>query len=142
MTLVELVVATAILGILASLALPLGRVVIQREKERELRRDLREMRNAIDLYYETGQRGGFRVKVDTEGYPPTLKTLVRGVRVHDHRFRFLRRIPVDPMTGSKDWGLRSVQDPPDSDSWGGQDVFDVYTKSTATALDGTQYDTW
>lgn len=142
MTLVELMVAMTILLLLTSLALPLARVTIQREKERVLRRDLREMRDAIDRYKDAADRGGFPIQTGTEGYPPDLDTLVKGVEIHGKKYRFLRRIPKDPMTNSSDWGMRSVQDDPDSTSWGGQDVFDVFTTSEGTALDGSKYNTW
>lgn len=145
MTLLELVIACGILIILAGMAVPMARVQIKREKEIELRRDLIEMRNAIDRYKDCADRNLIRVKADTEGYPPDLQTMVDGVPLAgapDRRIRFLRKIPVDPMTGTTDWGLRSVQDDADSDTWGGQDVFDVYTKSTGTALDGTKYSDW
>jgi general secretion pathway protein G len=144
-TLIELVVTTAILLILASAALPIARVTIQRRKETELRRDLLEMRNAIDRYKDMADRNQIRVQADTYGYPPSLETLVEGVPISGKpgvRIRFLRKIPVDPMTGQKDWGLRCVQDPPDAMSWCGDDVFDVYTPSTGTALDGTKYSDW
>jgi general secretion pathway protein G len=141
-TIIELIVATALLMILTSLAIPLARVTIKREKERDLRRALWEMRDAIDRYKDAADRGAFQTKVDSQGYPPDLDTLVKGVDVQGKKVRFLRRIPVDPMTGGTDWGLRSMQDDPDSDSWGGQSVFDVYTKSEGTGLDGTSYKTW
>jgi general secretion pathway protein G len=142
MTLVELMVAITILLLLTTMALPLARVTIQRQKEHVLRRDLREMRDAIDHYKDAADRGGFPIKTGTEGYPPDLETLVKGVEVHGKKYRFLRRIPKDPMTNSYDWGMRSVQDDPDTTSWGGQDVFDVFTTSEGTALDGTKYNTW
>jgi general secretion pathway protein G len=141
-TLIELIVATTILMILTTLAIPLARVTIKREKERELRHDLWEMRDAIDRYKDAADRNAFQTKVGSEGYPPDLDTLVKGVDVQGKKLKFLRRIPVDPMTGNKDWGLRSMQDDPDSDSWGGQNIFDVFTKSQGTALDGTQYKDW
>jgi general secretion pathway protein G len=141
-TLVELIVATTILMLLTTLAIPLARVTIKREKERELRRDLWEMRDAIDRYKDAADRQAFQTKVGSEGYPPDLDTLVKGVDVQGKKLKFLRRIPVDPMTGTADWGLRSMQDDPTSDSWGGQDVFDVFTKSQGTGLDGTQYKDW
>lgn len=141
-TLIELIVATAILVILSSMALPLARISIKREKEKELRYDLWQMRDAIDRYKDTADRGGFQVKVGTEGYPPDLETLVKGVDVGGKKVRFLRKVPVDPMTGNTDWGLRSMQDDPDSDSWGGQNVFDVYSKSLGTALNGSKYKEW
>jgi general secretion pathway protein G len=143
MTLIELIIACAILVILASAAMPVARYTIMRRKEAELRSDLREMRNAIDRYKDLADRNLIRTEVGSEGYPPDLDTLVKGVPIGtDQRIRFLRRIPVDPMTGQADWGLRCVQDDPDATSWCGHDVFDVYSKSTATALDGTQYSGW
>jgi general secretion pathway protein G len=141
-TLIELIVATAILVILTGLALPMARVVIKREKERELRSALWELRDAIDRYKDAADRNAFQIKVGTEGYPPDLDTLVKGVDVGGKKVRFLRRIPQDPVTGSTEWGLRSMQDDPDSDSWGGQNVFDVFTKAQSTGLDGTEYKTW
>ena len=141
-TLIELIVATAILVILSGMALPLARISIKREKEKELRYDLWQMRDAIDRYKDTADRGGFQVKVGTEGYPPDLQTLVDGVDVNGKKVRFLRKVPVDPMTDNTDWGLRSMQDDPDSDSWGGQNVFDVFSKSEGTALNGTRYKEW
>jgi len=141
-TLMELIVATAILVILTSLAIPMARIGIKRERERELRHDLWEMRDAIDRYKDAADRGAFQIKVGSEGYPPDLETLVNGVDVGGKKIRFLRRIPVDPMTGNKEWGTRSMQDDPDSDSSGGDNVFDVYTKSPGTALDGTEYKSW
>ena len=141
-TLIELIVATAILVILTSLAIPLARVTIKREKERELRRDLWEMRDAIDRYKDAADRGGFQTKVGSENYPPDLETLVKGVDVQGRKLKFLRKIPVDPMTNSTEWGLHSMQDEPDADSWGEQNVFDVYTKSQGIALDGSKYRDW
>ncbi|HVO60003.1 MAG TPA: type II secretion system protein [Terriglobales bacterium] len=141
-TLIELIVATAILVILTGMALPLARLTIKREKEHELRYDLWQMRDAIDRYKEAGDRNAFQTKVDSQNYPPDLDTLVNGVTAGGKKMRFLRKVPVDPMTGNTDWGLRSVQDDPTSDSWGGQNVFDVYTKSEGTALDGTKYKDW
>ncbi len=142
LTLVELIVAIAILAILAGAAVPLARTTVRRERERELRRDLWEMRDAIDRYKDAADRGAFQIKVGTEGYPPDLETLVKGIDSNGKKLRFLRRIPVDPMTGNTDWGMRSMQDDPDSDSWGGQNVFDVFTKAQGTALDGTKYSEW
>jgi len=141
-TLIELIVATTILIILTALAVPLARVTIKREKERELRHALWELRDAIDRYKDAADRGAFRTKVGSEGYPPDLDTLVKGEDVQGKKLRFLRRIPKDPMTDSTEWGLRSMQDDPNSDSWGEQNVFDVYTKSQGTALDGTNYKDW
>jgi general secretion pathway protein G len=143
-----LVVATMIL-ILASAVMPLAKVTAQRTKEAELRRDLREMRTAIDKYKDAadlGQIGSLDIKVGSEGYPPDLQTLVDGVTAANdptgRKLKFLRRIPIDPVTKSQEWGLRSYQDKPDSTSWGGQNVFDVYSKSDGTALDGTKYKDW
>jgi general secretion pathway protein G len=141
-TLIELVVTTMILAILALMAVPLARVTIQREKERELHQALWEMRDAIDRYKDAADRQAFQIKVDSQGYPPDLETLVKGVDVQGKKVRFLRAIPMDPMTKTKEWGLRSMQDDPESDSWGGQSVFDVYTKSEGIALDGTKYKDW
>lgn len=141
-TLVELIVATAILVILTGMIIPLARLSIKREKEHELRYDLWMMRDSIDRYKDAADRGAFQIKVGTEGYPPDLDTLVNGVDVGGKKVRFLRKIPVDPMTGKTEWGMRSMQDDPTSDSWGGQNVFDVFTKSEGTALDGTKYKEW
>lgn len=141
-TLIELIVATAILVILTGLAVPMARVSIKRERERELRHDLWELRDAIDRYKDAADRGGFQIKVGSEGYPPDLETLVNGVDVGGKKLRFLRKIPTDPMTGNAEWGLRAMQDDPTSDSWGGQNVFDVFTKSQGTGLDGTPYKEW
>jgi general secretion pathway protein G len=141
-TLLELIIATSIVVILSTMAVPLARVTIQRERERMLRADLWEMRDAIDRYKDAADRGGFQTKVDSQNYPPDLETLVKGVDVQGKKIRFLRKIPIDPMTGTTEWGLRSMQDDPDSDSWGGQSVFDVFTKSQGTALDGTKYKDW
>jgi general secretion pathway protein G len=145
MTLIELVLACAILLILATAAIPLARVTVKRHKEDLLRYDLRQMKDAIDRYKDAADKGQIQVQAGTEGYPPDLQTLVHGVAltgVTGKNIRFLRRIPIDPMTGTQDWGLRSVQDDMDSTSWGGQDVFDVYTKSSGTALNGTKYSDW
>jgi general secretion pathway protein G len=144
MTLLELIIACAILMVLSSAALPIAKFGIVRQRETELHRDLREMRDAIDRYKDAADRHQIRVEIGSEGYPPDLDTLVKGVQVgtSDKKIRFLRKIPVDPMTGHADWGLRAVQDDPDSTSWGGQNVFDVYSKSTGTALDGTKYSDW
>ncbi len=142
LTLVELIVAMTIMGILAVAVLPMARLTVRREKERELRRDLWEMRDAIDRYKDAADRGMFQTKLGTEGYPPDLQTLVDGVDVGGKKVRFLRRIPIDPMTGKDEWGMRSMTDDPDSDSWGGNDVFDVFTKSEGTAIDGTKYKDW
>jgi len=144
LTLVELIFTVTIVSILSMAALPLARVSIKRQKEVELRRALREVRDAIDRFKDAADRGFVEVKFGTDGYPPDLETLVKGVtqlNAMDKKLRFLRRIPRDPMTGSE-WGLHSSQDSPDSNSFGGQNVFDIYTKSTASALDGTKYSEW
>jgi general secretion pathway protein G len=142
LTLLEMVVGATILSILALMTLPLARVTIKRDKEKQLRQALWEMRDAIDKYKDAADRGAFQIKADSNGYPPTLDDLVKGVDIGGKKVRFLRRIPVDPMTGSTEWGMRSMQDDPDSDSWGGQNVFDVYTKSQGEGLDGTKYKDW
>jgi general secretion pathway protein G len=141
-TLVELIVATTLLLVLTSMALPLARVVIKRERERDLRRALWQMRDGIDRYKDAADKGAFQIKAGSEGYPPDLKTLVDGIDVGGKKLKFLRRIPIDPMTGNTDWGMRSIQDDPDSNSWGGDNVFDVFTKSQGTALDDTLYKDW
>jgi len=147
MTLLELIIACGILLILSSAALPIARFTVMRQREKELRLDLREMRNAIDRYKDLADRNMIRTEVGSEGYPPDLETLVKGVALGGtgsvgKNIRFLRRVPVDPMTGRAEWGLRSVQDDPDSMSWGGKNIFDVYSKSTGTAMDGTKYSDW
>jgi general secretion pathway protein G len=142
MTLVELIVAIAIMAILATGVLPISRTVVKRQREKELRAALWQMRDAIDRYKDAADRGAFQIKLGSEGYPPDMDTLVKGVDVAGKKVRFLRHIPVDPMTHSTEWGMRSMQDDPTSESWGGQAVFDVYTKSTGTALDGTKYSDW
>ena len=144
-TLIELIVTVFIISILVGLAIPLARNSIKREKEFELRAALREMRLAIDNYKNASDRGLIMQKVDTDGYPETLQVLVDGVQMTgtvDKKLKLLRRIPKDPMTNSSEWGLRSYQDDPKMNSWGGQDVFDVYTKSEGTAFDGTKYKDW
>jgi len=148
-TFIEILVVSAILLVLASAAMPLARVTVQRQREIELHRVLREMRTAIDKYkdaVDTGLIAAIEVKVGSEGYPPDLETLVEGVPVANDasgkKLKFLRRVPMDPMTHSTEWGLRSYQDAPDAKSWGGQNVFDVYTKSESKALDGTIYRDW
>jgi general secretion pathway protein G len=193
MTLLELIIACAILLVLASAAMPVARYTVKRQKEAELRRELREMRDAIDRYKDAADRNLIRVEAGTEGYPPDLETLVKGVDLVSQQgipgatspgqpivpstgfggafgnsfgssfgqtqsqgsnngssqgqdlirhVRFLRRVPVDPMTGKAEWGMRSVQDDPDATSWGGKDVFDVFSISTSEALDGTKYSDW
>ena len=141
-TLVELIIAITIMSILAGAAIPVVRVRVRRDRERELRRDLWEMRDAIDRYKDAADRGAFQIKVGTDGYPPDLETLVNGVDVQGKKVRFLRRIPIDPLTGKTEWGMRSNQDEPDSTSWGGQNIFDVYSQSQGTAIDGTKYVDW
>lgn len=145
MTLLELIIASTILLVLASAALPVVRVTIQRSKEEQLHKTLRQMRDAIDRYKDYADRNLMRVEVGSEGYPPDLETLVKVTQIgagSDRKARFLRRIPVDPMTGRAEWNLQSVQDDPDSTSWGGSNVFDVHSKSQGTALDGTRYADW
>ena len=146
---VELLVVSAILLVLASAVMPLTRVTMQRQREAELRRGLREMRSAIDRYKDAvdlGTIGGVAVEADNQGYPASLEVLVEGVELANdatgRKMRFLRRIPFDPMTQSREWGLRSYEDEPDSRRWSGDNVYDVYTTSRATALDGTRYDEW
>lgn len=142
-TLLEMIIVITVLLILMGAAVPVVRISVRRQKEVELRRDLWEMRNAIDRYKDAADRNAFQQKLGSEGYPPDMDTLVNGVEAQGgKKLRFLRRVPVDPMTGNKDWGLRSMQDDPQSDSWGGQNVFDVYTKSDGTALDGSKYKDW
>lgn len=149
-TFVEILVVTTILLILASAVMPLAQVTAQRYREAELRRALREMRIAIDRYKDAADQGVIaktELEADAEGYPPDLETLVEGVTMANdasgRKLRFgLRRIPIDPMTGSTEWGMRAYQDDPDAVSWGGENVFDVYTTSEATALDGTKYRDW
>jgi general secretion pathway protein G len=142
LTFVELIVTCAILSILAMCALPVARFEMKRQNERQLRYDLWMMRDAIDKYKDAADRNAFQVKIDSQGYPPDLDTLVKGVEVQTKKVRFLRQIPIDPMTGKAEWGLRSMKDDPDSDSYSGDSVFDVYSKSQGTALDGTKYSTW
>jgi general secretion pathway protein G len=148
-TFVELLVVVTILMILASAVLPLAQVTSQRQREAELRRNLREIRTAIDKFkdaVDTGQIPTTELRPENEGYPPDLETLVEGVtRANDAtgtKLKFLRRVPIDPMTSGTEWGLRSFQDKPDSTSWGGQNVFDVFTKNDGTGLDGTKYRDW
>jgi general secretion pathway protein G len=148
-TFIEVIVVTAILLILASAVMPLAQVTSQRQREAELHRHLRDMRTAIDKFkdaVDTGQIAASDLEPGNEGYPPDLETLVEGVSAANdatgRKLKFLRRVPIDPMTNSAEWGMRSYQDKPDSTSWGGKNVFDVYTKSTASALDGTKYRDW
>ncbi|HCS47288.1 MAG TPA: general secretion pathway protein GspG [Candidatus Aminicenantes bacterium] len=161
-TLVEMLVTLTILAILASAIMPIAKTAVKREKEIELRRNLRLLREALDAYKKLADEKTIEVEEDSEGYPPDLETLVKGVEVKAEQaqsqtpfgqptaksssekkiVKFLRRIPRDPMTGSIDWGLRSYQDEPDTDDWGGENVYDIYTKSPGTALDGTKYRDW
>ncbi len=149
-TLVEMMVAAGIVAILAMAAIPLAKVAVKRGREIELRRSLRIIREAIDEYKKLADEDKFEVEEDSEGYPPELETLVEGVEVTESEdnqeitriVKFLRRIPKDPMTNSYEWGLRSYQDDFDSDSWGGENVYDVYTRSLGTALDGSKYREW
>ena len=177
MTLLELIIACGILLVLSSAAVPLARVTVKRQREAELRRDLREVRDAIDRYKNAADKNLIRIEVGSEGYPPDLETLTTGVTISvggtsqvgisaatlanlsgtaqgagissssssgdaPAKVRFLRKVPVDPMTGKAEWGLRAVQDDPDSHSWGGHNVFDVYSLSTDTGMDGTNYADW
>lgn len=148
-TFVELIIVTTIILILASAVQPLAKVAIQRQKEVELRRALRDMRDAIDKYKDAADAQmipATELRVGSEGYPPNLETLVEGVTVANdatgRKLKFLRRVPVDPMMGSTEWGMRSYQDKPDATRWGGQNVYDVFTLSQGTALDGTKYRDW
>lgn len=148
-TFVELLVVSTIVLILASAIMPLAKVTATRQREAELRRALREIRTAIDKYKDaadTGQIGSLSIQVGSEGYPADLETLVEGVTAANdatgRKLKFLRRIPIDPMVGSTEWGMRSYQDDEATPRWGGQNVFDVFTTSTATALDGTKYRSW
>jgi general secretion pathway protein G len=166
-TLIEMIVTFTILAILAAVAIPLAKTAVKREKEIELRRSLRIIREAIDAYKKLADENRIEFEDNSEGYPPDLETLVNGVEVRGGAqprrasqggssrdrsqreqsenikiIKFLRRIPKDPMTNSFDWGLRSYQDDPDSESWGGENVYDVYTKSFGIALDGTKYKEW
>ncbi|MCX6563223.1 MAG: type II secretion system protein [Candidatus Aminicenantes bacterium] len=150
-SLTELLVAAAILLVLAGAILPLTKIAVQREKEIELHRNLRIIREAIDAYKKMADEKKIEVDDSTEGYPPDLETLVKGVKLksdaknkkgEEKLMKFLRRIPTDPMTRSTEWGLLSTQDAPDASSWGEQNVFDVYTKSRRKALDGTNYRDW
>jgi general secretion pathway protein G len=147
MTLIELIVAFTILMVLTSMAVPVARTQVRRIKERHLREAEAEIRKAIDKYKDLADSGKLGIQnQDTYGYPPTLDALVDGVKgsgqAADTKLKFLRRIPIDPMTGKREWGLRSMQDDPKSTGWGGQNVFDVYTKSDDKAADGTAYADW
>jgi general secretion pathway protein G len=145
MTLLELIIACAILLVLSSAALPVARYSIWRQKETDLRQDLEDMRDAIDRYKDAADLQQIKVQPGTQNYPPDLETLVKGVPLGqngDKLIRFLRKIPVDPITGQPDWGLRAVGDDPDSTTWGGKNVFDVYSKSQGTAMNGTKFSDW
>ena len=150
-TIVEMLVTLTILAILAAAIMPLTNVAVKREKEIQLRRNLRVIREAIDAYKKLADEKKIEFEEDTEGYPPDLETLVKGVETsaaseEDESggkiIKFLRRIPIDPMTNSYEWGLRSFQDDPDSDFWGGENVYDIFTQSEGKALDGTKYKDW
>lgn len=146
LTLIELIVAAAIMMLLTAMAVPMARSRVRREQERDLRLALREMRQAIDKYKDLADRNELGTqKVGTEGYPETLEILVEGVKMAkqvDKKIKLLRRLPMDPMTKTREWGKRSMQDDPKSNAWGGQNVFDVYTKSMNKAADGTPYSEW
>jgi general secretion pathway protein G len=145
MTLLELIIACSILLILSAAALPVAKYSIVYKREELLHYELRQMRDAIDRYKDLADANKIRVEVGSEGYPPDLETLVKGVKLgagDDKKIRFLRRVPVDPMTGHADWGIRCISDDADSSSWCGKNVFDVYSKSTGTATDGTKYSDW
>jgi len=145
MTLLELVITCSILLILAAVAMPLARVQVIHAREVKLREDLHDMRGAIDRYKDDADKGKIMVQAGTEGYPPDLDTLVNGVQLataQDQKVHYLSKIPKDPFTGDTNWGMRSVQDDPDSTAWGGTDVFDVYSQATGMALDGTKYSDW
>jgi len=148
-TLIEMLVTLTILAILAGAIMPLAKIAVKREKEIELRRSLRLIREAIDTYKRLADEKKIEVEEETEGYPPDLEILIKGVELEENGeksttkiIKFLRRIPKDSMTNSLDWGLRSYQDDSDSTTWGGENVYDIYTKSQATALDGTKYKDW
>jgi general secretion pathway protein G len=147
-TFVELLVVTLILSILASAALPIVRVSIKRQRELELKRDLKDMRTAIDKFHDYADIGRIATTElnGTSHYPTSLDQLVQGVTfagdASGNKYKFLRRIPIDPITGTTDWGFRSFEDAPDSKAWGGQDVYDVYTKAEGKGLDGTKYRDW
>jgi general secretion pathway protein G len=142
LTLVELVVTAGVLAILATVAVPIARYAIKREQERELKYDLAQLRAAIDEYKRAADAGALQVKIETYGYPPDLDTLVTGVEIQNKKVKFLKRIPVDPLTHKAEWGMRSMQDDADTSSWGGQNVFDVYSKSDGTGLNGIHYREW
>ena len=144
-TLIELILTVTVIAILVGLAVPLARNSVKRQKEADLRIALREMRGAIDKYKMYSDAGQIQVTLGTEGYPAKLEDLVEGVQQVgqvDKKLKFLRKIPVDPMTNTAEWGMRAYQDETTSTSWGGQNVFDVYTKSEGIGLDGTKYSEW
>src|SRR6476660_4410187 len=144
-TLIELIVTVTVIAVLVGMAIPLARNTIKRQREEDLRIALREMRVAIDKFKQASDLGQIQKTLDADGYPAKLQDLVDGVPMMnavDKKLKFLRRIPIDPMTNSAEWGMRSYQDDPKSSSWGGQNVFDVYTKSEGIALDGTKYHDW
>jgi len=148
-TFIELLVATAVIMVLASAALPIARISIRRQRETELHTDLRVMRAAIDQfksYADAGRIASTEIQFGSENYPTSLQQLVDGVSLANdasgRKMKFLRRIPIDPLTNSTDWGLRSYQDLPNSTTWGGQDVYDVYSKADGKGLDGTKYKDW
>jgi general secretion pathway protein G len=144
-TMVELAVVAAMIAILAAMAVPVARYSLRRQKELELRHQLRTMREAIDKYKQLSDAGLIPLEIGGEGYPPELETLAKGVDLVGQvkkKQRFIRRIPIDPMTGKAEWGLRSYQDEPDTFSWGGQNVYDVFSLSEAKSLDGTYYKDW
>ncbi|MEK6681994.1 MAG: prepilin-type N-terminal cleavage/methylation domain-containing protein [Nitrospirota bacterium] len=145
LTLLEIIITIVIIGILASIAMPLSRMAVKRAKEVELRRNLRVIRDALDEYKRYATEKKISVEVDSSGYPKNLEILVEGVELvgqQGKKKKFLRRIPEDPITNSKEWGLRCYEDEPDAISWCGKDVFDVFSKSEDTALDGTKYKGW
>ena len=145
LTLLELIITCAILLVLSTAALPLAKYTVIRQKEAQLRHDLLMVREAIDRYKDASDHNQIKVEIGSEGYPPDLETLTKEIQLGsggDKKIRFLRAIPVDPMTGRPDWGLRAVGDDPDSQAWGGKNVFDLYSKSTGTAMDGTKYADW
>jgi general secretion pathway protein G len=146
MTLVELIVAFTILMLLSTMAVPLARYQVQRNKERDLQRALDDIRKGIDKFKDDMDAGKIGPpKIDSDNYPETLEQLVEGVKATgavDKKIKYLRRIPKDPMTNSKDWGMRSTRDDPKALAWGGQNVFDIYTKSSDKAKDGTPYSEW
>ncbi|MCD6517512.1 MAG: type II secretion system protein [Candidatus Aminicenantes bacterium] len=150
-TLIEMLVTLTIVSVLAASAIPLAKIAVKRQKEIELRRNLRIIREAIDEYKILSDENKIEVKEDSYGYPPDLESLVIGVEIKSEDEaseepqkvkKFLRRIPKDPMTKSGEWGLRSYQDDYDSDKWGGENVYDIYSKSTETAIDGSKYRNW